>query len=90
MCPQITLEMIENRFNAAYRHRFVNERLLIPVDELRRLKEIAPMAIVTGRPRDDAHHFIKRFKLQCIFDLVVCMEDTEQQKPNPAPLLFVS
>lgn len=47
------------------------------------------MAIVTGRPKRDADEFIRRFQLDSVFKVVVCMEDTKKHKPNPHPLLLV-
>ncbi|MEL6429972.1 MAG: aminotransferase class I/II-fold pyridoxal phosphate-dependent enzyme, partial [Planctomycetota bacterium] len=60
------------------------ERLLVPKDQLARLRERARLGIVTGRPRADAAEFLERFDLTELFDSVVCREDAEL-KPDPAP-----
>lgn len=44
------------------------------------------MAIVTGRPRYDANKFLETFKLNNLFDAVICMEDTPKPKPDPGPV----
>ncbi|MEO1697501.1 MAG: aminotransferase class I/II-fold pyridoxal phosphate-dependent enzyme [Planctomycetota bacterium] len=60
------------------------ERLLVPKDQLARLRGRARLGIVTGRPRSDAAEFLERFGLTELFDSVVCREDAEL-KPDPAP-----
>ena len=44
------------------------------------------MAIVTGRPREEALEFLERFSLQSLFSVIVAMEDTPKPKPDPAPV----
>jgi phosphoglycolate phosphatase-like HAD superfamily hydrolase len=44
-----------------------------------------PLAVVTGRPRDEARWFLEREGLAGCFRAVVCMEDAPR-KPDPAPV----
>ncbi|NNE09178.1 MAG: TIGR01548 family HAD-type hydrolase, partial [Gemmatimonadetes bacterium] len=44
-----------------------------------------PLAIVTGRPRDEARSFLEKFGLDPFFDVVIAREDGPP-KPDPAPL----
>ena len=44
--------------------------------------------LTTGRPRRDAERFLKEHGLEDIFQVVVCMEDTERPKPDPAPVVL--
>lgn len=62
------------------------ERLLLTVEEVRRLAGRLPLAVVTGRPRGDAEDFLGRFGLRRFFAAVVCREDAPL-KPDPAPVV---
>lgn len=62
------------------------ESLLCAPEVLRRLSVRIPLAIVTGRPRDDAMRFLAEKGILPLFRTVVCMEDAEL-KPSPAPAL---
>jgi histidinol-phosphate aminotransferase len=62
------------------------ERPLIDRDGLERLKRGRPLAIVTGRPGDDAWRFLRRFGLDGAVDLLVGLEDAPG-KPAPDPVL---
>jgi HAD superfamily hydrolase (TIGR01548 family) len=54
---------------------------------LERLAAKLPLAVVTGRPRSDAEHFLQEHRIGGLFGAVVCMEDTAELKPHPAPVL---
>jgi histidinol-phosphate aminotransferase len=62
-----------------------SEQMLVPVDVLSRLAERLPLAIVTGRPREEAEWFLDKEELTDLFPTVVCMEDGPL-KPDPAPV----
>ena len=62
-----------------------SERLLVPGDVLSRLADRLPLAIVTGRPREEAEWFLDKEGLTDLFRAVVCMEDGPL-KPDPAPV----
>lgn len=61
------------------------ERLIVSRAVLERLADRAPLAVVTGRPRDEAKWFLSRADIVDLFDAVVCMEDAAR-KPDPAPV----
>ena len=63
-----------------------SERLLVSRDVLSRLADRLPLAIVTGRPREEAEWFLDKEGLSDLFRTVVCMEDGPL-KPDPAPVL---
>jgi histidinol-phosphate aminotransferase len=63
------------------------ERLLGDLEALARLASRLPLAIVTGRPRQDAWQFLERFSLTPFFREVIVMEDGPL-KPDPAPVLL--
>ena len=52
---------------------------------LERLAKRLPLAVVTGRPRDEARWFLEREGLAPLVRAVVCMEDAAR-KPDPAPV----
>jgi HAD superfamily hydrolase (TIGR01548 family) len=62
-----------------------SERLLVTRDVLSTLADRLPLAIVTGRPREEAEWFLEREGLTDLFQAVVCMEDGPL-KPDPAPV----
>jgi histidinol-phosphate aminotransferase len=61
------------------------ERLIVPRELLERLSKRLPLAVVTGRPRDEARWFLEREGIADLFRAVVCMEDAAR-KPDPAPV----
>jgi HAD superfamily hydrolase (TIGR01548 family) len=61
------------------------ERSIVPRAVLERLAQRLPLAVVTGRPRDEARWFLERAGLADLFRAVVCMEDAPR-KPDPAPV----
>ncbi len=62
-----------------------SERLLVEREVLSRLADRLPLAIVTGRPREEAEWFLAKEGLTELFRAVVCMEDGPL-KPDPAPV----
>ncbi len=62
-----------------------SERLLVSRDLLSGLADRLPLAVVTGRPREEAEWFLDREGLSELFQTVVCMEDGPL-KPDPAPV----
>ena len=88
---QADLETVTARFQALYlgtagssglRER---ERLIVPRALLERLAQRLPLAVVTGRPREEARWFLEREGVAHVFRAVVCMEDAAR-KPDPAPV----
>ena len=88
---QVDLETITARFQALYlgtngapglRER---ERAIVPRAVLERLSRRLPLAMVTGRPREEAEWFLERARLADLFPVLVCMEDAPR-KPDPAPV----
>ena len=88
---QVDLETVTARFQALYlgtagsaglRER---ERLIVPRALLERLSKRLPLAVVTGRPGEEARWFLEREKVADLFRAVVCMEDAAR-KPDPAPV----
>ena len=87
----VSLEDVTKAYQAAYLGTSTSpglrdaERLLVPRDVLSSLADRLPLAIVTGRPREEAEWFLDREGLTDLFRVVVCMEDGPV-KPDPAPV----
>ncbi len=62
-----------------------DEALLCQPDLLRALSRRLPLAIVTGRPREDADRFLQTHDITEYFRTTVVMEDGPL-KPDPAPV----
>ena len=87
----VPLAEVTERFEALYqgtddapglrRH----ERLLADPELLRELAGRMPLAVVTGRPRGDAHRFLAEHGISGIFSAVVVLDDAPS-KPDPAPV----
>lgn len=73
------------RFESFYVDLRARERLMVAADRLRSWRQRYRLAVVTGRPRDQAEHFIKQFGLDGVFEILVCREDAPA-KPDPAPV----
>uniref|UniRef100_A0A7S3YRN5 Imidazoleglycerol-phosphate dehydratase n=1 Tax=Lotharella globosa TaxID=91324 RepID=A0A7S3YRN5_9EUKA len=91
----VTYEQVKEKFQEIYlgtpgKPGLRDNETLIPSKEL--LEAIAanyPLAIVTGRPTQEADYFLKMYGLDAIFpkDKRVCMEDCKA-KPSPEPILL--
>ncbi|MHB2015412.1 MAG: TIGR01548 family HAD-type hydrolase [Candidatus Xenobia bacterium] len=80
----VGLEQVTERFEALYQGELhQNETLLAEREFFKRQK--LPLAVVTGRPRQDAMRFLERHGLADLFRVVVTMEDGPL-KPDPAPV----
>ncbi|GAB5372711.1 hypothetical protein AAMO2058_001688400, partial [Amorphochlora amoebiformis] len=91
---KVKYEEVRDKFQELYlgkdgKNGLRDTESLIPETKLlRRIAEKYPVAIVTGRPRDEADYFLKLHNLSDIFpqDLRICMEDGPP-KPSPAPII---
>ena len=75
-----------------FRGLIKNEKWLLNIDVLARLKSKYKLAILTGRPKSEAEYALKRFKVKKFFDVVITMDDIpkNKQKPNPYGLRLVT
>jgi HAD superfamily hydrolase (TIGR01548 family) len=62
-----------------------NETLLVERSALQELAESLPLAVVTGRPREEAEWFLDRVGIADLFNATVCLEDGPN-KPDPTPV----
>ena len=53
---------------------------------MRALSDRLPLAVVTGRPREEAECFLRQHAIEDCFSTVVCREDADALKPDPAPV----
>jgi histidinol-phosphate aminotransferase len=81
----VDLPSITARYQSLYLGLRERERSIVPRAVLERLGKRLPLAVVTGRPRDEAQWFLEREGIAALFGAVVCMEDAAR-KPDPAPV----
>jgi histidinol-phosphate aminotransferase len=88
---EASIEEVTARFEAIYQGTGAKQGLwrsetLVPRKEwLVSMASKMPLAVVTGRPRQDATRFLRTHGIEGIFQAVVCMEDGPL-KPDPAPV----
>lgn len=82
---EIPLVDVIERFEAHYRELRDHEEPMVDRETLRTWGRRYRLAVVTGRPREDADWFLRRFGMTDVFDAVVCREDAPL-KPDPAPV----
>ncbi|MDP3910131.1 MAG: aminotransferase class I/II-fold pyridoxal phosphate-dependent enzyme [Gemmatimonadales bacterium] len=81
----VSLADVTARYQPIYLGLRDQERLIPARALLETLAARLPLAIVTGRPRDEARWFLERAGIAELFAAVVAMEDAPV-KPSPAPL----
>ena len=80
---------VQARFESIYQGNddlpglWTRERILVDIAWLESLAVRYPLAIVTGRPRNDALRFLRTWRIEHDFGAIVCLEDGPA-KPNPA------
>ncbi|ADC89232.1 HAD-superfamily hydrolase, subfamily IA, variant 1 [Thermocrinis albus DSM 14484] len=87
----VDLERIIDKFNEIYRLLRDRERPILPRDTLERFKaEGFPLAILTGRPREDLRYFMERFGMEDLFDVVIDDDELhpDLKKPHPYALHY--
>lgn len=91
----LTLDQVTETFEKYYQgaedvNGLCELETLIPrkelLEELRKRVGEGHMAVVTGRPREDCYKFLRKYDIDHLFDVCVCMEDGPA-KPDPFPLL---
>ena len=91
--PDVSLQLVTDRFQSLYLGKDgkgglrEKERLLLDVGLLADLSAACPLAVVTGRPRDDAEYFLHHHRIAQYFTWLTCMEDAPL-KPKPEPVLL--
>ncbi len=84
--PEITFEEVKRRFQVAFLENpnfSVREKWIMDKDLLKMLNEEYRLAIVTGRPKSEAFMTLEKEKTIDLFHAVICMEDVENDKPDP-------
>jgi len=62
-----------------------SESLIVDRSALEELAKKYPLAVVTGRPRDEAAWFLEHVGISDLFNTTVCLEDGPN-KPDPTPV----
>ena len=86
---ELEFQTVKDRFEKIYQGDgdtpgvWDREIRLVDREWLESLSRRFPLAIVTGRPRNDAERFLRNEKLDTFFATVICMEDGPR-KPDPS------
>ena len=89
---QVPLQVVTDTFENFYQGTdealglWTREKLIASTSLLHSLSTRVRLAVVTGRPRQDAERLLKNAGWSDLFDVVVCMEDAPA-KPDPTPVL---
>lgn len=83
----ISLDSIIEKFQSIYWDKgqgvINNETLLISPDVLKELSKKYHIALFTGRPKIEANHSLKYFKIDNYFDYKITMDDLPYHKQKP-------
>lgn len=83
-------EKIIEKFQELYLGKLIkNEKWLLDKRILQKLYEKYKLAILTGRPREEAIHVLKNNNALNYFGEIIAMEDVTRQKPDPEGLLKI-
>ena len=80
-----SLAEVTERFEAWYRELRDRERLMLPKELLQAWSRRYRLAVVTGRPKEQAEYFLQHFGIRELFAVVVSRDDAPL-KPDPAPV----
>src|SRR3989344_853460 len=86
---RIEKNLIIGRFQYYYNQFKESEKWLFDRDILIELSKNYKLAILTGRPREEAYEPLKNNNVEGLFAVVVAMEDVSRQKPDPEGLLKI-
>lgn len=75
-----------NALNTIERDKIYQEEITDCLNLIKK-KQLA-LGLVTSSEKDPTYATLKFLNIDNFFDLIVTQEDTEQNKPNPAPYLF--
>ena len=65
------------------------EKLILGIKVLRKLSGQYNLAILTGRPKNEAYYFLNKNKITKYFKIIIAMEDVSREKPNPEGLIKI-
>jgi HAD superfamily phosphatase len=88
-------EEVKNKFVELYWGRngkpgnVRREKWLLPRPSLRRLAELAELALFTGRVRQEIDYTLERCRVREYFRHIVTVEDVSRPKPDPEGLLKI-
>lgn len=87
-------QVIIKKFQEYYQGRFFDglikdEKFLLKEADIKGLSKKYSLAILTGRPKEEANFVLERFKIKKYFKIIVCMEDVKEGKPDPEGLLKI-
>ena len=80
---------IIRKFQSYYNKLKNNEKLILNKKLLKKLSNKYTLAILTGRPKNEAYYVLKKNKVAKYFKTIVFMQDVAKQKPNPEGLMKI-
>jgi HAD superfamily phosphatase len=86
---KINKEKIIDKFQSYYNKLMKNEKWLLDQKILNELLKNYELAILTGRPREEAINVLENFSVISYFSEIIAMENVEKEKPNPEGLLKI-
>ena len=90
---EVSLQAITDRFEYLYQNELWKKETLLAgalheiKDDLEKLSQRLPLALVTGRPRKDLERFLQHFQLSSYFTASVCMHEAAS-KPSADPIIL--
>ncbi|CAN5531258.1 HAD hydrolase-like protein [soil metagenome] len=86
--PEVVAAFQERYRGVNWSGLIANEPAQVRIDTLRQVAKWCHLALVTGRPREEASFTLGRFGWDEFFPVMIAMEDTEGRgKPDPSGLL---
>ena len=86
---EVKKKFVEIYWGAGKPGNVSRERWILPKRELRRLANLAELALFTGRVRAELDYTLDRIGVRSIFKKIVTVEDVTRRKPDPEGLLTI-
>jgi len=90
----ITYEEVKGEFQEKYLGKnnsglISNEKLILSIDVIEALSQKYSLGITTGRPKEEAEFFLKKYGIYDYFNTIICKEDVGlKEKPDPLGILL--
>ena len=82
-------KLIIRKFQSYYNKLRNNEKWILNNKLLKKLSDRYYLAILTGRPKNEAYYVLNKNKVANYFRTIIAMEDVSKQKPNPKGLMKI-
>jgi len=82
-------KLIIAKFQSYYNKLKNNEKWILNKKLLKKLSDKYYLAILTGRPKNEAYYVLEKNKVANYFNAIIAMEDVPKQKPNPDGIIKI-